>query len=816
MTVAATFEAIIVGSGAGGSAAAYQLARAGIRVALIEKGEPLPQDGSTLDFNRVVDLGRFKSREIWYDGRGRELAPEEYFNLGGKTKWYGAALLRYGVREFAADPGHQCLGWPMTYEDLRSYYEQAERLLAVQVFPDEPDLRRIADRLERRSPSWRRESLPLGLSPAITSDLTEARHFDGFASVANLKSDAETAFLQPVHGQENLTILTGRAVTDLIGARNEATRIEGVRLGDGSELRADAVLLAAGALHSPRLLQRYIEAQGLAQRLPAAANVGRNLKLHLLTAVIALSSTNITDLLRKTLIFLNAELPHSSVQPLGFDGELMSTLIPRIVPRGIARWIGNHSYGFFLQTEDGAHRDNRVIAESAATAQRPVMDYDAARTPAAAAEHRALVRGFKGALARAGLLGMSQRIGIAGTAHVSGTLMTGLDPAQSVVDAVGRVHGMKSLYVVDGSVLPRSSRVNPSLTIYAWALRVADGILRQRQQFARALGLAILVLLAVPRAATADPAAPPVRAIESISLPVRDMDRSVAFYRGVLRFVQVADREMSGDGIEHLYGVFGARIRVVTLKLGEETLKLEQFIAPQGRPLPADSKSNDRWFQHVAIIVADMDRAYARLRAKHVEFASTGPQLLPQWNPNAGGISAFYFRDPDGHDLEVLHFPPDKGDPRWQTAGDRLFLGIDHTAIVVADTEASLAYYRDTLGLNVAGGSENYGIEQERLNNVFGARLRITALRAGHGPGVELLEYLAPRTGRPMPQDTQSNDLWSWHIDMAADVAAADGAIRAHRYGYVSPGPVTMETGNAQYSLLLRDPDGHATLLESQ
>ena len=291
------------------------------------------------------------------------------------------------------------------------------------------------------------------------------------------------------------------------------------------------------------------------------------------------------------------------------------------------------------------------------------------------------------------------------------------------------------------------------------------GILRQRQQFARALGLAILVLLAVPRAATADPAAPPVRAIESISLPVRDMDRSVAFYRGVLRFVQVADREMSGDGIEHLYGVFGARIRVVTLKLGEETLKLEQFIAPQGRPLPADSKSNDRWFQHVAIIVADMDRAYARLRAKHVEFASTGPQLLPQWNPNAGGISAFYFRDPDGHDLEVLHFPPDKGDPRWQTAGDRLFLGIDHTAIVVADTEASLAYYRDTLGLKVAGGSENYGIEQERLNNVFGARLRITALR---------------------------------------------------RYGYVSPGPVTMETGNAQYSLLLRDPDGHATLLESQ
>lgn len=481
MTAPASFDAIIIGSGAGGSAAAYQLARAGIRVALIEKGEPLPQDGSTLDFNRVVHLGQFKSREIWRDGRGKGFTPEEYFNLGGKTKWYGAALLRYGAQEFVADSGHQCLAWPIAYDDLRPYYEQAEQLLAVRILPEEPDLRRIAERLERRSPSWRHESLPLGLSPAIPRDLMEARHFDGFASVANLKSDGETSFLQRVRGCGNLTILTGRSVTDLIGAAHEATRIEAVRLDDGTELRGNAVLLAAGALHSPRLLQRYIEARGLADRLPAAANVGRNLKLHLLTAVIGLSTTNVTDLIRKTLIFLSSNLPHSSVQPLGFDGELISTLIPAIVPRSIARWIGNHSYGFFLQTEDGAHRDNRVIAESAASSERPVMDYDAARTPPAAAEHRELVWRFKLALGRAGLLAMSQRIGIAGTAHVSGTLMTGLDPAQSVVDALGRVHGMESLYVVDGSILPRSSRVNPSLTIYAWALRVADGILRRRQ-----------------------------------------------------------------------------------------------------------------------------------------------------------------------------------------------------------------------------------------------------------------------------------------------------------------------------------------------
>ena len=123
---------------------------------------------------------------------------------------------------------------------------------------------------------------------------------------------------------------------------------------------------------------------------------------------------------------------------------------------------------------------------------------------------------------------------------------------------------------------------------------------------------------------------------------------------------------------------------------------------------------------------------------------------MPDWNKNAGGIEAFYFKDPDGHVLEVLAFPPGKGDPRWQEKG-RLFLGIDHTAIVVGDTEASLRFYRDTLGMRVAGGAENYGTEQEHLNNVFGARLRITALRAEKGPGIEFLEYLAPSDGRPRP-----------------------------------------------------------------
>jgi catechol 2,3-dioxygenase-like lactoylglutathione lyase family enzyme len=327
--------------------------------------------------------------------------------------------------------------------------------------------------------------------------------------------------------------------------------------------------------------------------------------------------------------------------------------------------------------------------------------------------------------------------------------------------------------------------------------------------------LAALSLLVFGASVRADSvgAAPVVSSVDSVGITVDDLDRAIEFYTQVLGFEKLDHREVAGEQYERLYGVFGMRLAIETLRLGDERIELMQFIAPRGRSAPVDSKSNDRWFQHVAIIVSDMDRAYAWLRQHKVEHASPGPQLLPAWNPNAGGISAFYFRDPDGNHLEVLHFPEGKGDPKWHRKSERLFLGIDHTAIVVGDTDASLSFYRDALGLRVAGASENYGAEQERLNNVFGARLRITALRARQGPGVELLEYLAPRTGRPMPVDSQANDDWYWQVNTSATVVAADAAVRRWHYSYVSPGPQSVD-GDMQ--LIIRDPDGHALLLRDR
>jgi catechol 2,3-dioxygenase-like lactoylglutathione lyase family enzyme len=296
---------------------------------------------------------------------------------------------------------------------------------------------------------------------------------------------------------------------------------------------------------------------------------------------------------------------------------------------------------------------------------------------------------------------------------------------------------------------------------------------------------------------------------------VDEMDRSLDFFTRVLAFEKVSDVELTGTDYEHLYGVFALRLRIVRLKLGDEFLELMDFIAPEGRPVPADSRSNDLWFQHVAIIVSDMDAAYARLRLHNVRHASAGPQRLPDWNPNAGGIEAFYFKDPDGHVLEILEFPPDKGAAKWHRGSERLFLGIDHTAIVVSDTAAALKFYRDGLGLGVAGESENYGIEQERLNGVFGVRLRITALRAPQGPGIEFLEYLAPAGGRRSPSDVRPNDIVAWQTRLAtSNVGRTLERLSGLPFTFVSPGVVKLEAVQQAFKgALVRDPDAHALLL---
>jgi catechol 2,3-dioxygenase-like lactoylglutathione lyase family enzyme len=257
-------------------------------------------------------------------------------------------------------------------------------------------------------------------------------------------------------------------------------------------------------------------------------------------------------------------------------------------------------------------------------------------------------------------------------------------------------------------------------------------------------------------------------------------------------------------------------MRIVRMQLGTESIELTEYLTPRGKPIPIDSRSNDLWFQHIAIVVSDMSKAVKKLRELKVQFVSTGPQRLPDWNSAAAGVEAFYFRDPDQHNLEAIYFPAGKGDPRWQERTDKLFLGIDHTAIAVSNTEGSLHFYRDLLGFRKAGESENYGTEQEHLNQVFGAHLRITGMRTESGPGIEFLEYLAPRDGRSLPPDSNPNDILRWNTTvLTSDVDGLVWKLRSEHIRFISSKVIVMSKGENSFSkgVAIVDADGHGILL---
>jgi catechol 2,3-dioxygenase-like lactoylglutathione lyase family enzyme len=309
-----------------------------------------------------------------------------------------------------------------------------------------------------------------------------------------------------------------------------------------------------------------------------------------------------------------------------------------------------------------------------------------------------------------------------------------------------------------------------------------------------------------------------VHEVGAIGLTVGDLNRALEFYTSVLSFEKVAESKSAPGAMDQLFSLSGTQTRSVDLRLGDERITLTEHLTNKGRPIPADSRSFDHWFQHIAIVVSDMDSAYAHLRSAKVKHVSTLPQTLPAWNKDAGGIKAFYFRDPEDHVLEIIWFPPGKGNPKWQKlarpdrseTGAPLFLGIDHTAIVVDDTDRSLVFYTNVLRLRMVGCAENYGTEQEHLNQVFGVRLRITALRAERGPGIELLEYITPPGGRPFPVDAQANDLVFWRTHLVVD-----------DYAFLSEGKGGMfarsvSRSGVSGSFIVRDPDGHALELEDR
>lgn len=336
------------------------------------------------------------------------------------------------------------------------------------------------------------------------------------------------------------------------------------------------------------------------------------------------------------------------------------------------------------------------------------------------------------------------------------------------------------------------------------------------------IGVILAVLLCLPMAETpaGEDHVPVASSVGAIGFTVSDMDRSATFYHDVLTFQPISDVEVDGPEYDRLWGIFGVRARIVRMRLGEQQLELIEFLSPPDvRPIPVPSYSNDLWFQHFAIVVRDMDAAWAQLRKHHVRQISPRPQTIPVSNVKAAGIKAIKFRDPDGHNLELLWFPEGKGNAKWHRSGTDIFLGIDHTAMTVRSTENSIAFYRDLLGMTVVGGTLNMGAEQERLDSLPGARARVTGMKPQTGTvGVEFLEYQLPAAGRPFPIDSHPTDLWHWQTTLVVpNVEAAAMTLRG-KTSFVSSAVAILsdQTLGFTKAFLVRDPDGHVMQLVSR
>ncbi|MBD2527300.1 VOC family protein [Nostoc sp. FACHB-133] len=315
-----------------------------------------------------------------------------------------------------------------------------------------------------------------------------------------------------------------------------------------------------------------------------------------------------------------------------------------------------------------------------------------------------------------------------------------------------------------------------------------------------------------------------VQRIRAIGLTVTNCDHSLDFYIQALLFELVSDITVEGQDYSDLQGVTGAKIRIVTLRLGDELIELMEYLNVQGKPIPSDSQSNDLWFQHLAIVVSDMDRAYAHLRSFPIEAISNAPQTIPPENEASGGVRAFKFKDPDGHDLELIWFPPDKGQDKWHQNRHNLFLGIDHSAMsttgyayAISNTEQSLHFYRDLLGMQIDSRSLNWRATQSRLDNLPGAEVKITALRPiQDGMGIELLDYIVPGKGRPMPSDWKSCDIAHVQIELVVNnLEQLVDKLRRNGVQFVSSRIVQFSDRSFPYKqgCLVKDPDGHAILL---
>ncbi len=513
------YDLIVIGSGPGGASLAQRLAPTGKRILMLERGGYLPRSRKNWDAGTVFVDAAYQATETWYGGDGTEFRPGLHYFVGGNSKVYGSALLRLRERDFGELQHVDGISpaWPLGYDVFEPYYGQAEALYHVHgqrgedpnepwsstpyAYPPvkhEPRVQQLNDVLQKQG--LHPFHLPLGIkldqnpdgsattySPCIRCDA-----FDGFPCAVNAKADAQVISVDPTRSAHpNFTLLTGAYVTRLEtdAQGRSVSKVHVVRGDQAEEYSADVVVVACGALSSALLLLRSASdahPRGLAN---GSDQVGRNYVRHSMSVVMALLKEPNPTVFQKTLAvsdyYFSApdwEYPLGLIQMCATShgeqirGEAPLPGVMNLLPEWPFEKMAEHSMDFWLQSEDLPRPENRIYYDG----DRVVLDVqehkeEAAKRLRAKLEAMVLPMGAWPHLIERRLY-LGKDIPLNGTAHQAGTLRFGRDPATSVLDTDCKAHELDNLYVTDASFFPSIGAVNPTLTIIANALRVADHI----------------------------------------------------------------------------------------------------------------------------------------------------------------------------------------------------------------------------------------------------------------------------------------------------------------------------------------------------
>ena len=514
------YDVIIIGTGAGGGTLAYHLAPSGKRILLLERGDYVRREKDNWEPRAVNVEARYQTKEVWRDADGKELHPHTNYNVGGNTKFFGAALFRLRKEDFGEI--RHCGGisppWPIAYEDLQPYYTQAEQLYHVHgqrgedptdppatlPYPHPPVSHE--PRMQRLSEDFAR----LGLNPFHTplgvmldernprSRCIRCNTCDGYPCLVYAKSDAQVVAVDPALERPNVALVTNayvpRLETDSSGRQVTTVQVE--RNGIKESYSADIVVVACGAINSAALLLRSANdkhPRGLAN---SSDVVGRHYMGHVNSVLMAISKCANLTIFQKTLSLNDFyfaskdwEYPMGHISFVGkLDGETLRAGAPAIAPGFTLDLMARHSLDFWLTSEDLPEPTNRVTLDrdgNIVLTYKPNNEEAHKRLSAKLEslmnqQSKCTIHGescYQGLFSRNLFIG--QRIPLAGVAHQNGTIRFGRDPGTSALDINCKAHDLDNLYVVDGSFFPSSGAVNPGLTIVANALRVGDHLLER-------------------------------------------------------------------------------------------------------------------------------------------------------------------------------------------------------------------------------------------------------------------------------------------------------------------------------------------------